>query len=118
MHAEVLEKDRRSRRLVPPVWHNYDYPEDSDLEDEDDQTSELSELAPNVSAFDILDTASVSSANVDMSGAQEPRSPSTDTKEPQTDDTKSDSEVVFAPYAASKTFVSCFFCIFFHKILR
>lgn len=107
MYVEALKNDRRSLRLVPLESYEYDYQEDSDLEDEDDQaSSEMSELASNVSTFDMLDTSSVNSINIAIPGTDEPRPPNADAKEPERDETLLDSEVIFAPYAAAKTSVS------------
>lgn len=54
--VELSRVENRTTRFIPTAASDYDYDDDSDLEDieDDDRDSEISDIASNASSFDIL----------------------------------------------------------------
>ncbi|KAI0085157.1 hypothetical protein BDY19DRAFT_997043 [Irpex rosettiformis] len=94
---ELLQSGKRQLSKVPSSTRDYEYLDDSDLEDDEleevdttaDQASEISDIASNVSAFDLLDSPSLAG-----------RKRHSEIHDPQSD---SNHEVIYAPFGAAKT---------------
>ncbi|KAI0342139.1 hypothetical protein BDW22DRAFT_239640 [Trametopsis cervina] len=106
---ELSRAENRTARFIPTIASDYDYEDDSDLEDieddsdledieDDDRDSEISDIASNASSFDIL----LDSAEHLPQASREGDARVEDPSGPQ----KTDSPVIFMHDVAAKTWVA------------